>query len=125
MRGPDFGGQKELVALDAGAANALSHLALVVVDFCGIDVAVAEPQRLLDHPRAGPAAQFPGAKTNQGNFCSLGLDAWYRCDRIHVSPGSIPFRRLRRADDARIGPPELADFRHLGIAQLEIEAAEV
>jgi hypothetical protein len=61
MRGPDFGGHKDLVALDLGGAQAFADLALVFINLRGVDVAIAEPQRLLDQTRTGPPTQFPGA----------------------------------------------------------------
>jgi len=37
-------------------------------------VPVADPQRLLDRPRAGPAAQIPGAETDQRDPGTVGFD---------------------------------------------------
>ena len=102
MARPDFGGDEHVVALDARGAQAFADLALVVVHLRGVDVAIAEPQRLLDDAGAGAAAQFPGAEPEQRNPRAIGLDARYGCARGHAS--AIPLRRLRRADDARVRP---------------------
>jgi hypothetical protein len=48
MRGPDLGRHEHIVALDPGGAQAIADLAFVLVDLRGVDVAIAEPQRLLD-----------------------------------------------------------------------------
>src|SRR5579883_1377476 len=126
MRRPHFRRDEELVASHPRGADALAHFAFIVVDLRRIDMPVAQPQRLFDNPRAGAPAQLPGAEADQRDFCSVGLKTWYRYDRIHLSSSrSIPLRRLRRTDYARIGPPEPADFRHFGIAQREREAAEI
>jgi hypothetical protein len=84
MRRPDIRRQKHLAALDAGGVQAFADLALIVVDFCGVDVAIAEPQSLLDHARARTPAQFPRAEPDQGNPGALGLDAGYGIDRAHL-----------------------------------------
>ena len=74
MRRPDLGGDEHLVARHAGGAQPLAHLALVVVHLRGVDVAVAEPQRLLDHARAGASAQIPGAETDERDAGAFGFD---------------------------------------------------
>src|SRR5262249_121021 len=74
MRWPDLGGDEHRVALDVGRAQALTHLALIVVHLSGVDVAIAEPQRLLGEPRAGAPAQVPGPETDERNPGGLGLD---------------------------------------------------
>ena len=73
MAGPDFCGDKDLVAPDTGGAQALADLALVLVDLRGVDVAIAQPQRLLDDPSAGAAAQshVPSPIAESG---AIGLD---------------------------------------------------
>src|SRR5271156_6333561 len=91
MRRPDFRGHENVVALDAGGVQPLAHFALVIVHFRGVDVAIAEPQSLLDNARTGAAAQIPCAKANQGNFRTLGLDARYRSHVAHVSYGAQDF----------------------------------
>jgi hypothetical protein len=45
----------------AGGAQTLADLALVVVHFRGVDVAIAQAQRLLDHSHTSTPAQVPGA----------------------------------------------------------------
>ena len=112
MRRPDFGGDEHLVALDAGGAQPLAHLAFVVVQLGGVDVAVAEPQRLLDDPRAGTPAQLPGAETDQRDAGAVRFDDGAATDiTTHlrsaslVATGSIvPLRRVRRIDHARRRP---------------------
>ncbi len=74
MTGPDFRGNEHLVAPDAGGVEPLPDLTLVFVKLRGIEVPVAEPQCLLDDAGAGPAAQLPGAETEQRNTSALGFD---------------------------------------------------
>lgn len=74
MIGPDFGGEEDLVAADAGSAHAVADLALVVIDLGGVDVAIAEPQRLLDHARAEPPIQLPGPEPDRRDPCAIGFD---------------------------------------------------
>src|SRR5262249_52929850 len=53
-------------------ANALAHLALVVVHLGGVDMPVTDPDGLFGQPRTVAAAQGPRAKTNDRNpepFC--------------------------------------------------------
>jgi len=71
---PDLGGDEDLVALDARCAQAVAHLALVVVHLGGVDMAIAEPQRLLDHARAGAPAHLPGPEPDRRYLGALGLD---------------------------------------------------
>ena len=89
MRRPDFRRHEQIVALDAGRTQAIAHLALVIVHFRSVDVAIAEPQSLLDHTRAGAPAQFPGAEAEQRNFSAVGLDRRDGSDRdprSHTNP---------------------------------------
>ena len=58
----------------AGGAHAFADLAFVLVDLRGVDVAIAELDRLLDQAGAGASAQLPGAEPDRGNFCAVGLD---------------------------------------------------
>ena len=83
MVGPDFRGDEDLAAFHSGGAQPLAHVALVIVHFRGVDVAIAEPQSLFDHARAGAPAQLPGAKPEQRNFRAVGLDDRCRSDRRH------------------------------------------
>jgi len=80
MRRPDFRGQKHFAALDVGGIETLPDFALVVVDFRGVDVAIAEPQGLFDHSRTGAAAQFPGAEPDEWKLGAVGVDAGDRCN---------------------------------------------
>ena len=59
--GPDLGRHEYLVTSNLRGAQAFSDLALIFIDLRGVDVAITEPQRLLDQARAGSPAQFPGA----------------------------------------------------------------
>ena len=83
MIGPNFGRDKNFAALDAGRAQALADIALVVIHLGGVDMPVAEAQRLLDDARAGAAAQFPGAKPDQRNVCAIRRDAWDGSEFAH------------------------------------------
>ena len=74
MVGPDFRGEEDVVAAHAGGAQAVADFALIVVDLRGIDVAIAEPQRLLDHAGGRPPAQLPGAEPDRRYPCAIGLD---------------------------------------------------
>ena len=74
MRRPHLGGDEHLVARDARGAQRLADLALVVVHLRRVDVAIAEPQRLLDDARAGAPAQLPGAETDQRNTRAVRVD---------------------------------------------------
>ena len=56
------------------ARSRLADLALVVVHLGGIDVAVSEPQRLLDDARTSAPAQLPGAQTHERNARTFHLD---------------------------------------------------
>ena len=95
MRRPDLGDDEHLVALDAGGAQPLPDLALVVVHLGGVDVAIAEPQRLLDDARAGAPAQVPGAETDERD---AGAVALLRPARSTFHPAR---NRLRRPIGAR------------------------
>src|SRR5579862_7254828 len=90
MARPDFRGHEHVVALGARGAKTLADLALVFVELSRIEVAIAEPQRLLDDAGAGAAAQFPGAEPEQRNPRPVGLDAWCGCARAHVPSPSYP-----------------------------------
>jgi hypothetical protein len=65
MCGPHFRGHKHIVAVDAGSTQAVANLAFVLIDLSGIDMAIAEPERLLDQTRAGSPAQFPRAEPDR------------------------------------------------------------
>src|SRR3989304_4835056 len=64
---------KDLAAL-AGGAHPLAHLALIVVHLRGVDVAIAEADRLLDNARAVAPAQRPGAEPDKRNTETFRLD---------------------------------------------------
>ena len=67
-----------IVAVDAGSAQAVANLAFVLIDLSGIDMAIAEPERLLDQTRAGPPAQFPRAEPDRRNSCAVGFNELHR-----------------------------------------------
>src|SRR5579859_3967074 len=128
MARPDLGRDENLAARHARRPQPFADVALVVVHFGGVDVPVAEPERLLDHAGAAPPAQFPGAEPEQRYRGAVGLNARDWSDRAHAfncPTLAVPWRRLRRADDPRSGPLERVDLRHLGRAQRKVEAAEV
>src|SRR5882672_5963761 len=74
MGGPDFGRHEHLIAPRSRSSQALADLAFVLIDLSGVDVAVTEPQRLLDQARAGSPAQFPGSQPDRRDFCAVGLN---------------------------------------------------
>jgi hypothetical protein len=74
MVGPDLGGDKHLIPPDARGAQPLADLAFVLIDLRGIDMAVTEFQRLLDHAGAGSPAQFPGAQADRRDSRAIGFD---------------------------------------------------
>jgi hypothetical protein len=78
VRGPNLGGHKHLVAIDAGSAQALADRAFILIDLRGVDMAIAESQRLLDQARAGPPAQLPGAEPDCRNLCAVGFNELHR-----------------------------------------------
>ena len=95
---PDLGGDEDLVARQARGAKALAHCLLVAVHRRGVDVAIAEPERGLDHARAGLAAQVPGAEPDDRNAGAVGFDGSNgtppRYGSEHAaSPGSVPTQR--------------------------------
>ena len=93
VRRPDFRRDEHIIAPHSGGVQALPDIALVFINLGGVDMAVTKPQRLLDDARTGPAAQFPGAKANQRNPRSVGLDDRYGSDGVHmchISPISAP-----------------------------------
>src|SRR5581483_8628123 len=74
MIGPDLGGEEDVVALHAGCTHPVPDLALVLIDLRGVEMAIAEFQRLLHKARTGASAQLPGAKSDCGDFGAIGLD---------------------------------------------------
>jgi hypothetical protein len=74
VRGPHLRGDEHRVAFQPGGAQPLSHLALVIIKLGGVDVTVAEPQRLLDDARTGAPAQLPGAETDERDAGAVRLD---------------------------------------------------
>src|SRR5262249_27871589 len=103
MRGPHFGGDEHLVALYCGGAQPLPHLAFVVVELGGIDVAVAVPQRMLDDAHAGAPAQPPGAQAGEGKTRPARLDH-RRCNgRHHFPPFGIAGSRPQSSQRGACG----------------------
>src|SRR6516225_2644819 len=74
MRGPNLGGDEHFAAGEAGCAQPLPHLALVVVHLGRVDVAVAQSQRLLDDARASASTQLPGAQTHERDAGAFGFN---------------------------------------------------
>ena len=74
MGGPDFGRHEHLIAPRTRSTQALADLTFVLIDLSGVDVAITEPQRLLDQACAGSPAQFPGPQPDRGDFCAVGLN---------------------------------------------------
>jgi hypothetical protein len=80
VRGPHFCGDEHLVAGNAGAAQSLAHFQLIVVHLGGIDMAIAEAQRLRDETRAAFPAQFPCAEPDGWNV--RGTNGWDHHDNL-------------------------------------------
>ena len=83
MARPDFRGHEHVVALDTGSAQALAYFALIFIELRRVDVPIAKPQRLLDHTRAFPAAQFPCAEAEKRDTRAFSLDNGARVDFAH------------------------------------------
>ncbi len=64
MCGPDLGRHEHLVTANVRRVDALADIALVLIDLCGVDVAIAEPDRLLDDACTNAATQFPCPEAN-------------------------------------------------------------
>ncbi len=84
--GPHLGGDEHVLAPDARGAQAFADLALVLIGLRGVDVAIAQPERLLDQSRAGSSAQLPGAQPDRGNFGAIGLDIQHQGTRTNQAP---------------------------------------
>src|SRR5215813_8092473 len=100
MIGPHLGGDQYLLAPDAGSAQAVAHFTLILVSLGSVDVAIAEPDRLLDDARAGAAAQLPGAEPDRGDFGAVGFDKMHV--RSLTDRGCIMSRRRRTANVDRL-----------------------
>ena len=74
VRRPYLRGDKDVLARDACGAQPLPHLAFVIVKLGGVDVPVAELQRLLDDARTGAPAQFPGAESDHRDARAVRFD---------------------------------------------------
>src|SRR5260370_257039 len=98
MGGPDFGRDEHIIASHSRSAQALADLAFVLIDLRGVDVAVAESQRLFDQTRAGSPAELPGAEPDRGNFGAVGLDELH--GTYSGKPSAIMSRRRRAANIA-------------------------
>src|SRR6516165_8761997 len=94
---PHLGGDEHVAAPEARGAQRLADLALVVVHLGGVDVAVAEAERLLDRARAGAPAQVPGAEPDRGNLRTVRLDVHHGAILpVTTAPSAVPLRRVRR-----------------------------
>src|SRR5258708_36531804 len=74
MRRPDFGAHEHFVAPDSGGPDSVAHLALVLVNLRGVDVAIAKLERLLHQACAGSSEQLPRAKPDRRDFCAASLN---------------------------------------------------
>ena len=68
---PDLGGQEDLIARQAGSAQAGTDLALVAVHLRRIEVAIAEMQRGFDQFDAQILLERHGAEADGGNTCPM------------------------------------------------------
>ena len=78
MGRPHLGGDEHVLAPDAGRAQPLAHLALVVVDLGRVDMPIAEPQRLLDEAGTDATFQLPRSEPDGRDTRSMGLDDGHR-----------------------------------------------
>src|SRR5262249_50683350 len=95
VRRPHLRGDEHLIALYAGGAQPLPHLAFVVIKLGGVDVAVAAPQRLLDDPHAATPAQLPGAEADERNAGAMRFDDVGCNGHQHSSPLGITWFATR------------------------------
>ena len=72
--GRDFGHDENLLALDAGCTHALADLAFVPVHLRGVEMPIAELDRLFDDPHTVAPVQSPGAKAHGRNAAAFGFD---------------------------------------------------
>jgi hypothetical protein len=101
MRRPDLGGDENALAPDPRRPQTVAHLAFVVVHLRSIDMAVAEPQCLLDDARASASAQFPGAQTYERNARAFHVDDVHH-DSVTVGEALHPIGRFSLYGAARI-----------------------
>jgi hypothetical protein len=100
VAGPDLRGQEDLGAVDAGGLQPLPHLALVVVHPRGVDVAVAEAQRVLDALDRVAPGDLPGAVAELGDLGALdgeGLGGGVLAMGAHADAAAPPDAAKRRA----------------------------
>lgn len=67
----ELGREKDVAAVDSAALERRTDPVLVRVSLGGVDVTVAERQRLLDAPLAVVAGELEGAEAERGNVDSL------------------------------------------------------
>ncbi len=89
---PDFGGDEDVAARNAGGTQPLPHLTFVFVDLGRVDMAVADAQRLFDHARAGASAQFPVAEPDRRNGRAVCVD------ELHDNPSAAIEGRWRSGE---------------------------
>src|SRR6185312_7746316 len=141
------GGHNHLVP-DPRRAYALTDFTFIIVHLRGIDVAVANADRLLSEARAITAAQGPGAKPDDRDLESPCLDrrrkgqfsvfaghyaspttprssAFFPSALVASPLRRIPFRRMRRIDYTHIGRVEFLQIGHLGIRELKIKHIQI
>ena len=68
----ELGGHEDLVPVDAGVADALTHAAFVAVILGRIDQAVAHTQRARDRRGGHGVIHRPGAEPQSGHFNTVG-----------------------------------------------------
>ena len=73
-----LGGDEDVLALDAGGADAFRHLSLVLVAGGGVDGAVADLQRLGDAAGAVLAGGAERAVADDGHACPVCRDHLHR-----------------------------------------------
>jgi hypothetical protein len=117
MRWPYLGGDEDFLARDPRGTQPLPHLAFVVVKLGGVDVPVAEPQRLLDDARTGAPAQFPGAEADQRDARAVRFDD-VNCDghRYGLLTASRALAASAQCNGRRHERPASAPARGAGAA---------
>ena len=71
---PDFCGQEQIRAGDAGVPDAIADFGLVAVDLGGVDVAIAIAKHMGHHAFGVRPRHAEGAETESGDGCAVGAD---------------------------------------------------
>ena len=91
----DLGREEELLSRHAGRGQPAPDLLLVAVGARGVDVPVADRERVLDCLLALGPLDLPGAEAELGDGRALDLEGAHGCvDRGHPGPVPIPARLL-------------------------------